>query len=90
MCGNNNQLLSSLLAEIDPIDQAIMNAKMELAAKIATAMDAKGLNNQALQKMMNLSSLQMRKWLSGTHNFTLENLVLLEKALDVQFLNKSL
>lgn len=90
MCGNNNQLLISLLAEIDPLDQSKIDAKMEVAAKIATAMNSKGLTNQELQKVMNLSPLQTREWLSGTHNFTLENLVLLEKALEIQFLNKSL
>ncbi|MEB2774991.1 helix-turn-helix domain-containing protein [Algoriphagus sp. D3-2-R+10] len=90
MSSNNNQLLKSLLSEIDPLEQSKVDTKMDVAARIATAMDSKGWNNQDLQKVMGASPLQIRKWLSGTYNFTLDSLVQLEEVLDVKLLNKSL
>ncbi len=63
---------------------------MDVAARIATAVEFKGWINQDFQKVMGARPLQIRKWLSGTHNFTLDSLVQLEEVLDVKLLNKSL
>lgn len=60
---------------------------MEVAAKIATDMNSKGWNKEDLQKAMGTSPSHIRKWLSGTHNFTLDSIVELEKVLDIKLLN---
>ncbi|RAI86804.1 helix-turn-helix domain-containing protein [Algoriphagus yeomjeoni] len=90
MYSNNNQLLKSLLSEIDPLEQSKVDTKMDVAARIAIAMESKDWHNQDLQKAMRTSLLQIRKWLSGTYNFTLDSLVQLEEVLDIKLLNKSL
>ena len=61
---------------------------MLLAAKIADAMKAKGWKNKDLLKAMGKNNpSEITKWLSGTHNFTVETLVELENVLNVKLLN---
>lgn len=82
-------ILSSLLDEIDPLDQAKTDAKMEIAAKIANAMKAKKWKKKDLLDAVGKSNpLIITKWLSGTHNFTTETLVELEHALNIKLINK--
>lgn len=82
-------ILSSLLDEIDPLDQAKTDAKMEIAAKIADAMKAKKWKKKDLLDAVGKSNPSIiTKWLSGTHNFTTETLVELEHALNIKLLNK--
>lgn len=87
MCYTSH-LLDTLLSEIDPLEQSKVDVKMGVAARIATAMDAKGLSKQDLQKAMGASPRQVRRWLSGTHNFSIDTLVELEFALNLTLLIK--
>ncbi len=81
-------LLEELLASITPVEQAKIDAKMLLAAKIADGMKAKGWNNSDLLKAIEkVSPSLVTKWLSGTHNFTSDTLVELEHALGIQLLD---
>lgn len=56
---------------------------MLLAALIDEAIKAKGWNKSQLAEAMNKNPSEITKWLSGTHNFTLETLCLIESYLDV-------
>lgn len=82
-------LLASLLSEIDPLEQAKTDAKMEIAAKIAQAMEAKKWKKKDLLKVVGKANPSIiTKWLSGTHNFTTETLVELENALSISLINR--
>ena len=85
---NTSQLLDSLLLEIDPLEQSKVDVKMDIAARIATAMDVKGLSKQDLQKAMGASPRQVKRWLSGTQNFSIDTLIELEFALNLTLLIK--
>lgn len=78
------------ILEIELIEKSKVYTKMDVATRIATAVESKGWINKDLQKVMEASPLQIRKWLSGTHNFKLDSLVQLEKVLDFKLLNTSL
>ena len=85
---NKTNVIDELLGKITPEEQAKTDAKMLLAAKIADAMEAKGWKNKDLLKAMGKSNpSEITKWLSGTHNFTVETLVELENVLNVKLLN---
>jgi transcriptional regulator with XRE-family HTH domain len=85
----NSILLSSLLNEIDPLDQAKTDAKMEIAAKIAHAMKFKNWKKKDLLKAVGKDNPSIiTKWLSGTHNFTTDTLVELEHALDIELIGR--
>jgi len=82
-------ILASLLSEIDPLEQAKTDAKMEIAAKIAQAMEAKKWKKKDLLQAVGKDNPSIiTKWLSGTHNFTIETLVELEKALSIQLIHR--
>ncbi|WP_111669952.1 helix-turn-helix domain-containing protein [Algoriphagus litoralis] len=82
-------ILASLLSEIDPLEQAKTDAKMEIAAKIAQAMEAKKWKKKDLLNVVGKDNPSIiTKWLSGTHNFTIDTLVELEKALSISLINR--
>lgn len=85
---NSIATLDSLLEEITPEEQMRTDAKMQLAAKIADAMIEKGWNNNMLMKAMGKKNpSEITRWLSGTHNFTVDTLIDLGHVLDTDFLN---
>lgn len=80
-------LLSSLLREIDPLEQAKTDAKMEIAAKIAQGMEAKNWKKKDLLEAVGKNNPSIiTKWLSGTHNFTTDTLIELEHALNIKLI----
>lgn len=82
-------ILASLLSEIDPLEQAKTDAKMEIAAKIAQAMEAKKWKKKDLLNAVGKDNPSIiTKWLSGTHNFTIDTLVELERALSISLINR--
>lgn len=82
-------LLEELLASITPVEQAKIDARMLLAAKIADGMKAKGWKNKDLLEAVGKENPSIiTKWLSGTHNFTSDTLVELEYALGIQLLDR--
>ena len=84
----NTNLIDDLLKEISPLEQAKTDAKMILAAKIDEAMKAKGWKSKDLLKAVEKENPSLvTKWLSGTNNFTVDTLVEIGNALDIQLLN---
>lgn len=80
--------LSKLLNEITPLEQAKTDAKMIIAAKISDALKAKGWKHADLLNALGKKNpSEVSKWLSGTHNFTIDTLVELENVLDISLLN---
>jgi len=80
--------LDELLSEITSEEQEKTDIKMQLAAKISDAMAAKGWNNKMLMKAIGRKNpSEITRWLSGTHNFTVETLIDLERVLEINFLN---
>lgn len=80
--------LKEILARVSPVEQAKVDATMMMSARIQDAMMAKGWNNKHLLLAMGKKHASVvSKWLSGTHNFTIETLVELESALEVPLLD---
>jgi len=86
----NKSSLEKILEEITPEQQARMDAKMLLAARIADAMEAKGWNNKMLMKALGKKNpSEITRWLSGTHNFTVDTQTDLGRVLGIDFINLS-
>ncbi len=82
-------ILENLLNEISPTEQAKIDAKMIIAAQIADGIKAKKWKNKDLLNALGRDTPSIvTKWLSGTHNFTIDTLIELEQALDISLLNK--
>ncbi|MCD8539363.1 MAG: helix-turn-helix domain-containing protein [Leadbetterella sp.] len=66
---------AKLLDEITPLEMAIVEERMVLAARIADIMDRRGWNRVQFAGHMGKKPSVITKWLSGTHNFTHDTLV---------------
>ena len=82
-----SDILSALLSEITPEEQEKTNRRMMLAAKLDKARVKKGWSKKELADQMGKRPSEITKWLSGTHNFTIETLFDLEFKLETKFLN---
>jgi ribosome-binding protein aMBF1 (putative translation factor) len=80
-------ILDNLLAEITPEQQARTDRKMRIASIIDDAMKAKGLGKKQFADKVGRKPSEITKWLSGTHNFTIETIADIERVLGVRILN---
>lgn len=85
---NNMTSLEKLLIEITPEEQHRTDVRMQLAAAIADAMEEKGWNKKQLMEAMGKNNPSVvTRWLSGTHNFTVDTLTDLGRVLERDFIN---
>lgn len=57
-----------------------------LSDKIEAAMKAKGLNRTTFARLMKVQASVITRWLSGTHNFTVETLYGIEEKLNIELI----
>jgi transcriptional regulator with XRE-family HTH domain len=86
----NSPLLDSLIATISNEELERTERKMRLAIKIADAIEATGLKKSEFAKKINKNNSEISKWLSGTHNFTTDTLLLLEDVLPIKLVDSEL
>lgn len=84
---NKKSLLNELLETVTPEEQEKTDKKMILAAKIANAIKAKGLKKYEFAEILDKQPSEISKWLSGTHNFTIDTLMDIERVLSIQLLD---
>lgn len=80
-------LLDNLLSQIMPEQQARADRKMRIACIIDDAMKAKGYGKKQFADKIGRKPSEITKWLSGTHNFTIETLANIERVLEIRILN---
>ncbi|RFS26362.1 XRE family transcriptional regulator [Chitinophaga silvatica] len=84
----NKNLLDQMLSKITPAEQRRIDDKMNLAAAIIDALKEKGWKQKDLMEALESSSPSLiSKYLSGTHNFTVDTLSDIGRVLGVNFLN---
>lgn len=82
-----NDLLSELLSTISADEQSKTDKKMILATKIANAIKAKGLKKSGFAEKLGKQPSEISKWLSGSHNFTVDTLLDIERVLSIHLLD---
>ena len=82
-------LLDNLLGEITPEQQARTDRKMRIACMIDDAMKVKGYGKKQFADKIGRKPSEITKWLSGTHNFTIETISDIERVLGVRIINLS-
>ncbi len=83
-------ILANLLDKISDEQQHVVDRKMMIAQKIYLVMQQKNISKKQLAEMLEVQPSVVTKWLSGTHNFTLETLARIEHTLGVDLLNVNL
>ncbi|MCF6407843.1 helix-turn-helix domain-containing protein [Chitinophaga filiformis] len=83
-----SKLVDNLLSHISPAEQDQTDHKMKMAAKIHAGLKAKGWKSLDLARELHLKSPSLvSKWLSGTHNFTMDTLVDIQRVLGIRLLD---
>jgi ribosome-binding protein aMBF1 (putative translation factor) len=77
-------VVSNFIASRSSSDFDKTKRNMLLAVLIDDALKAKGWNKKQLAEAMHKNPSEVTKWLSGTHNFTLDTLYLIESYLGVK------
>jgi transcriptional regulator with XRE-family HTH domain len=80
-------LIEELSAAVRPEEQEQTDYKMKLAAKIYRAMKDRDLNQTQFAEALGKQVSMVSRWLSGTHNFTVETLVDIQRVLGISLLN---
>lgn len=81
-----SRVIKELLGSVSRKKAKRIEKKMLLAAKIEDAMKAKGWRNTDLAKVLQKQPSEITKWLSGTHNFTIDTLWDIQDVLDVELI----
>ena len=77
------------MSAIKPEEQEQIDYKMKLAAKIYEGLKAKGWKSLQLADALHLKSPSLvSRWLSGTHNFTVDTLVDIQRVLGIRLIDK--
>ncbi len=83
----NSITLQSLIDEIPPLEAKRVSSKMKIAARIDDARRNLGWNRQKLATELGQSPSVITKWLSGTHNFTVNTIVEIEEIMNIKLLS---
>lgn len=76
-------IIANVLAKRNMANYEKTRRNMLLAARIDDALKLKGFSKKQLADLMEKRPSEITKWLSGTHNFTLETLYRIETYLGV-------
>ena len=76
-----NELFKKALDQIQPETRAYVSLSMEIAARIDYLLQQKGWTGADLARAFDKSPSEISRWVSGTHNFTLETIAKLEAVL---------
>jgi transcriptional regulator with XRE-family HTH domain len=80
-------LIKELSDAITPQEQEQTDYKMKLAAKIYKAMKSFGMTQTQFAESMNKPISLISRWMSGTHNFTVDTLIDIQRVLGISLLN---
>ncbi len=83
----SDPIVEELLDNVPEELKQQVERRMMLAAKIIDSIEAKGWNNLRFAHEMDKHQSEISKWLSGTHNFTVETLVSIELKLGIQLID---
>jgi ribosome-binding protein aMBF1 (putative translation factor) len=78
-----SQVLDDLFKEIDPEELEKTRKRMQLAARIADGINARGWNKKQFAENMKVAPSVVSRWLSGTHNFESDTLFDIEAVLGI-------
>jgi (p)ppGpp synthase/HD superfamily hydrolase len=82
----NSRIITKFMKNISVVEQKRTDAKMIMAAKIYDVMASKGISLEDIEKIM---GVDVNELLSGTYNFTIEELSDISHILGVELIIKS-
>jgi len=82
----NSPIIKELLEGTCPLEEKRIVGKMRLAAKLDDARKALGWSKTDMAKKFKNRPSEITKWLSGTHNFTIDTLIEIEEVMGIKLI----
>lgn len=79
----SSALISGLLNETTAAEKLQVSTKMQVAVRLQDLITTAGLSKGAFAEKVNKNPSEITKWLSGTHNFTIDTICEIALALNV-------
>ncbi|WP_220100763.1 helix-turn-helix domain-containing protein [Chitinophaga oryzae] len=79
----SSKIIADVMASITPLESLQVETRFVLAGRIAGIMDSRHMSNKELAARMGKNPSEISRWLSGTHNFTIDTLSEIAIALEV-------
>ncbi len=79
----SSPLIKKIFSEIPPVLELQVHTKMTLAARLDDIITARGWGKSEFAEKVNKNPSEISKWLSGTHNFTIDTLAEIAAALNM-------
>jgi transcriptional regulator with XRE-family HTH domain len=83
----SSPLIQELSDTVTPQEQEQTDYKMKLASKIYMAMKSIGMTQTQFAESMGKPISLISRWMSGTHNFTVDTLIDIQRVLSISLLD---
>ena len=81
-----SSIIEARRQHVDPEVRQKVELSFQIVDRIHEILVAKGLKQKDLAQQLGKKEAEISKWMRGTHNFTIDTLVSIEKALDAPIL----
>ncbi len=81
-----SSILEARRKAVDPTIRRQVNLSFQIVDRIHEILQSRGLKQKDFAAMMGKSEAEISKWMRGTHNFTIDTLLSIEKTLDAPIL----
>ena len=76
-----NKILDEIRGQISPDVKKQLDISVSLANRIYDILEAKGMSQKDLAKLLGKTETEVSRWLSGTHNLTIATIAKISVAL---------
>lgn len=81
-----SKILEKIKNRIPPYKKRMIGISVDIGSQIHEYMNSDGINQRALAEKLGKKESEISKWLSGSHNFTIETIAKIEDVFDKKIL----
>jgi transcriptional regulator with XRE-family HTH domain len=83
---HQSNIIEARRMQVNPLIRQNVDLSFQIVDRIHEILVAKGLKQKDLASLLGKKEAEISKWMRGTHNFTIDTLVSIEKALGAPIL----
>jgi ribosome-binding protein aMBF1 (putative translation factor) len=84
---SKSNVLDTLVSQFDKHEYEKVKIRMSIATQIADALKEKGMSQKDFAEQLREKPSEISKWLTGTHNFTIDTLTEIQFVLGIKLIN---
>lgn len=83
---NRSRIIDARRSKVSPEIRQRVDLSFMIIDRIHSILEEKGLRQKDLARLLGKNESEISKWMRGTHNFTIDTVSAIEKALDAPIL----